>query len=184
LNPAPVRERVDEMAQTFQNVDAAQAIAAAVAQVELAVREVQPAVEQLGALIDHMAQGLGELRTARPRDLDPEAISVFPDEFDRAVTRLQKHVHGSITQLQFYDRLVQHLAHVQDFLAGVAGELAGASDGADDAWGALREKLRVRLISEAQRELLDAVLPPPGGAQFNSRQAREEHAAQGTIELF
>ncbi len=172
------------MARTHQNIDAAQAIAAAVAQIELAVREVQPAVEQLGALIEHMAGGLGELRTARPRDADPEAISVFRDEFDRAVSGLQKHVHGTITQLQFYDRLVQHLTHVQAFLAGVAGQLASAPVGEDDAWGALRDKLRVRLISQAQRELLDAVLPPPEGAQFNSRQAREEHAAQGTVELF
>src|ERR1700730_14501965 len=156
------------MARRNQNIDAAQAIAAAVAQIELAVREVQPAVEQLGALIDHMAGELGELRTARPRDADPEAISVFPDEFDRGVSGLQKHVHGSITQLQFYDRLVQHLTHVQDFLAGVAVHLANTADGQDDAWGALRDKLRVRLISQAQRELLDAVLPPPEGAQFNS----------------
>jgi hypothetical protein len=172
------------MARSNQNIDAAQAIAAAVAQIELAVREVQPAVEQLGTLIDHMAGGLSELRAARPRDADPEAISVFPDEFDHAVSGLQQHVHGSITQLQFYDRLVQHLTHVQDFLAGVAGQLANASDGEGDAWGVLRDKLRVRLISQAQRELLDAVLPPPEGAQFNSRQAREEHAAQGTVELF
>jgi hypothetical protein len=180
----PKRERLDEMAQSFQHIDAAQAIAAAVAQVELAVREVQPAVEHLAALIDHLAGGLGELRTARPHEIDPEAISVFPDKFDRTLADLQKHVHGSITQLQFYDRLVQHLTHVQDFLAGVAGQLASTTDGSDDAWGVLRDKLRMRLISEAQRELLDAVLPPPGGAQFNSRQAREEHAAQGTIELF
>jgi hypothetical protein len=172
------------MARSNQNIDAAQAIAAAVAQIELAVREVQPAVEELGTLIDHMAGGVSELRTARPRDADPEAISVFPDEFDRAVSGLQQHVHGSITQLQFYDRLVQHLTHVQDFLAGVAGQLANATEGEGDVWGALRDKLRVRLISQAQRELLDAVLPPPEGAQFNSRQAREEHAAQGTVELF
>jgi hypothetical protein len=172
------------MARTCQNIDAAQAVAAAVAQVELAVREVQPAVEQLGALIDHMAGGLVELRTLRSRDVDPEAISVFPDEFARVLGGLQQHVNGSITHLQFYDRLVQHLGHVQDFLAGAAGQLASAADGEDDAWGALRDKLRVRLISAGQRELLDAVLPPPQGAQLNSRQAREEHAAQGTVELF
>jgi hypothetical protein len=172
------------MARTSQSIDAAQAIAAAVAQIALAVREVQPAVEQLGTLIDHMATGLGELRSARPRDADSEAISVFPDEFDQAVTGLQKHVHASITHLQFYDRLVQHLAHIQDFLSGAAGQLANDTEEAGDVWGVLRNKLRARLISEAQRELLDAVLPPPGGARFNSRQAREEHAAQGTVELF
>ncbi len=172
------------MARACQNIDAAQAIAAAVAQIELAVREVQPAVEQLGALIEHMAGGLSELRAARLCEADPEAISVFPDEFERTVGAMQKHVHGSVTQLQFYDRLVQHLCHVQDFLTGVAGQLASPADGENEAWGVLRDKLRVRLISAAQRELLDAVLPPPQGAQFNSRQAREEHAAQGTVELF
>lgn len=172
------------MARTSQSIDAAQAIAAAVAQIALAVREVQPAIEQLGTLIDQMATGLGELRSARRRDAGSEAISVFPDEFDQAVTGLQKHIDASITQLQFYDRLVQHLAHVQDFLSGAAGQLASDTDEAGDVWGALRNKLRTRLISAAQRELLDAVLPPPGGARCNSRQAREEHAAQGTVELF
>jgi hypothetical protein len=172
------------MAQTCQNIDAAQAVAAAVAQIELAVREVQPAVEQLGTLIEHLATGLGELRAVRPRNPDPEAISVFPDESDRVAARLQKDLHGSITQLQFYDRLVQHLSHVQDFLSGTAGQLASVGESEGEVWGVLRHKLRSRLISEAQRELLDAVLPPPEGAQFNSRQAREEHAAQGTVELF
>jgi hypothetical protein len=102
------------------------------------------------------------------------------------VAKLENHVHGGITQLQFYDRLVQHMAHVQDYLSGVAGQLGMTGDGAadDEVWDMLRSKLRVRLISEAQRELLDAVLPPPEGAHFNSQQARDEHAAQGTVELF
>jgi hypothetical protein len=174
------------MEQTGENIEAAQAIAASVAQIELAVRDVQPVVEQLGALIANMSTGLAELRNVRPRRFDPDIIAVFPDEFDRTVAKLEKHVHAGITQLQFYDRLVQHMAHVQDFLSGVAGQLsADESEAADDeVWEALRSKLRVRLISEAQRELLDAVLPPPEGAHFNSQQAREEHAAQGTVELF
>ncbi len=182
----PAGERLQEMGQTGRNIEAAQAIAASIAQIELAVREVQPVVEQLGALIDNLATGLVELRKARPRRLDPDSIAVFPDELDRTVAKLEGQVHGSITQLQFYDRLVQHMTHVQNFLSGVAGHLGeGADDAADDeVWEALRSRLRVRLISEAQRELLDAVLPPPEGAQFNSQQARDEHAAQGTVELF
>jgi len=172
------------MGQTGQNVDAAQAVAAAIAQIELAVREVQPAVQGLGALIASMASGLVELKTARPGNLDSAASTVSAHAFDSAVTSLEKHVHGSITHLQFYDRLVQHLSHVQDYLSGTAGHLGAGSAGDEAAWGALRDKLRVRLISQAQRQLLDAVLPPPGGAQFNSQQARDEHAAQGTVELF
>jgi hypothetical protein len=175
------------MQMTCQSSEAAQAIAASVAQIELAVREVQPVVEELGLLIEQMSSGLGVLGTARPRSLDPEVVAVFPDDFDRAMAKLQKHLNGSITHLQFYDRMVQHLAHVQNFLSGVAGELANrsTSDAVDtQVWGALRDKLRTRLISQSQRQLLDAVLPPPEGAQLNSAQAREEHSAQGTVELF
>jgi hypothetical protein len=166
-----------------QNVEAAQAIAASVAQMDLAVRDVRPAVEQLGELIGSMSAGLVHLRNARPRTFDPEVIAVFPDEFDKAVAKLEKQVHGSITHLQFYDRLVQHMQHLQDFLSGAAGELAG-EPATDETWEALRSRLRVRLISAAQRELLDVVLPPPEGPHMNSQQAREEHAAQGTVELF
>jgi hypothetical protein len=166
-----------------QKFEAARTIAASVAQMDLAVREVRPAVEQLGELIGSMSAGLAELRGARPRTFDPDVIAVFPDEFDRAVAKLEKQVHGSITHLQFYDRLVQHMKHLQDFLSGAAGELASEAEN-DGTWEALRSRLRVRLISAAQRELLDVVLPPPEGPHMNSQQAREEHAAQGTVELF
>jgi hypothetical protein len=175
------------MAQSAQTTEAAQALAAAVAQIELAVREVQTPVEELGLLIDQMSTGLGSMRTARRRNVNPDVIAVFPDEFDRAVDKLQKQVDGSITQLQFYDRLVQHLKHIQDYLSGAAGELASRSTAdaqAVDVWNGLRERLRTRLISEAQRQLLDAMLPPPEGADLDSRQAREELAAQGSVELF
>jgi hypothetical protein len=174
------------MERTCQSGEAAQAIAASVSQIELAVREAQPAVEQLGLLIGHMSSGLRALRAARPRNFNPETIAVFPDEFDRTIARLEKEIGSTITHLQFYDRMVQHLAHIQDYLSGAAGQLANGIDAADDqVWSALCAKLRTRLISQAQRELLDAVLPPSeGGAQANSQRARDEHAAQGTVELF
>jgi prefoldin subunit 5 len=175
------------MAQSAQTTEAAQAIAAAVAQIDLAVREVKTPVEELGLLIDQMSTGLGTLRTARRRSVNPDVVAVFPDEFDRAVDKLQKQVNGSITQLQFYDRLVQHLKHVQDYLSAAAGELASRSTEdpqALDIWNGLRDRLRTRLISEAQRQLLDVMLPPPEGADFNSAQARDELAAQGSVELF
>jgi hypothetical protein len=175
------------MPQSAQTTEAAQAIAAAVAQIDLAVREVKTPVEELGLLIDQMSTGLGTLRTARRRSVNPDVVAVFPDEFDRAVDKLQKQVNGSITQLQFYDRLVQHLKHVQDYLSGAAGELASRSTEdpqALDIWNGLRDRLRTRLISEAQRQLLDVMLPPPEGADFNTGQARDELAAQGSVELF
>jgi hypothetical protein len=174
------------MGQTGQNIYAAQAIAASVAQIELAVREVQPAVEHLGTLIETMSASLGDLNSARPRPAPADSVAMFPDDFERTMSRLQKQVNGSITQLQFYDRLVQHMAHLQDYLSGVAGQLAGGEISADDeqVWMTLRGRLRTRLISESQRALLDAVLPPPEGPEFDTQQARDEHASQGTVELF
>lgn len=176
------------MPQSAQTSEAAQAIAAAVAQIELAVREVQTPVQELGLLIDQMSNGLGTVRGAgRRRSVNPDVVAVFPDELDRAVDKLQKQVNGSITQLQFYDRLVQHLKHVQDYLSGAAGELASRSTAeiqTVDVWDGLRDRLRTRLISEAQRQLLDAMLPPPEGADIDSQQARDECAAQGSVELF
>jgi hypothetical protein len=168
------------------NIDAAQAIAAAVAQIELAAREVQSPVEYLSVLIADMAEGLGALRTARTCARGSEAVSVSPDNEDCVIRRLQAQLHASITQLQFYDRMVQHLGHVQVYLSSVAEQLANGPDvgAGDDIWAALCAKLRTRLISAAQRELLDMVLPPIQGARSLSRAARDEHAAQGTIELF
>lgn len=187
------------MGHGCQYIDAAQAVAASVAQIELAVREVKPAVEQLGLLIDAMATGLTEMRTGLAEmrtGLMPDRDSASGDAaagggvapssgLAGTVGALEQSVHGSITHLQFYDRLVQHLSHVQTFLSGVAAHLAnGTEEDGEQVFESLRAKLRVRLISEAQRELLDAMLPPPGGAPLNQQQARDEHAAQGTIELF
>lgn len=165
------------MGQSCQHIDAAQSVAASVAQIELAVREVQPAVEQLGLLIDAMAMGLGQLRKSRAED-------GVADGAGPLLRELEKNVHGSITQLQFYDRLVQHMSHVQDFLSGVAGSLANDMEDDGNRLEMLRARLRTRLISEGQRELLDAVLPPPEGARSSSQAARDEHTAQGTVELF
>lgn len=165
------------MGQSCQHIDAAQSVAASVAQIELAVREVRPAVEKLGLLIDAMATGLGQLRRAGPQG--PAAEGAGP-----LIQELEKNVYGSITQLQFYDRLVQHLSHIQDFLSGVAGNLANDLEGDPNNLESLRARLRARLISEAQRELLDAVLPPPEGVRSSSQVVREESTAQGTVELF
>jgi len=168
------------MGQRCQYIDSAQSVAASVAQIELAVRGVRPAVEQLGLLIDNMAAGLATLRAGGPDCGQGEASAARA----QTLLELEQSVHGSITHLQFYDRLVQHLTHIQNFLSGVASHLGNGADGDENTLESLRARLRARLISEAQRELLDAVLPPPEGARSNSQQAREEHAAQGTIELF
>ncbi len=168
------------------HVDGAQALAAAVAQIELAVREAYAPVERLGLLIDCMAETLRDLRTTNPPKPDADPDLAASGEVDWSIDRLQKDLYVSVTQLQFYDRMVQHLAHVQDYLTSVANELASpaATAGERDIWDEFRARLRMRLISAAQRELLDTILVPAAGTHIASNTARAEHASQGSVELF
>ena len=168
----------------FDYNDAAQAIAASVTQIELAVREAQPAVEELGALIEAMAVGLAELRALGTGGSDSVVEEASRAVLENRLLQLEQHVRGSIVQLQFYDRLVQHLHHVGNYLDGAAEQLCNPRDGNADAWEGLRSVLRERLITDAQRELLDAMIPPPGRIQSTGVHALDEHAARGSIELF
>jgi hypothetical protein len=86
---------------------------------------------------------------------------------DAALAGLGVQLTTAVQSLQFYDRLFQHLSHVHDFLFGAADLLqdpAASPNGAEAdpavRWEQLRERLFRRLLSDAQRQLLDVVLPP------------------------
>jgi methyl-accepting chemotaxis protein len=166
--------------------DGARALAAAVTQIELALREAHAPVEQLGLLVERMARSLGGLRTARARESGADPGSALCDDVDRSIGQLQADLYEGIRQLQFYDRMVQHLSHVQDYLSSVANQLASAAEGraAGAVWDDLCTRLRARLISDAQRELLDMVLIPAIGTPAALRTPLPEHASQGSVELF
>lgn len=166
--------------------DGARALAAAVTQIELALLEARTPVEELGLLTERMANALGRLRTAHALDRGAGRQSEDAGDEESSITQLQSDLYDSIQQLQFYDRMVQHLSHVQDYLSSVANQLASvAESGATaDIWDGMRARLRTRLISEAQRELLDLVLPPSAGTPSTQQTALTERASQGSIELF
>ncbi len=170
-----------------QASDCARALGAAITQIELALREAHPPVGTLGTLIDRMGKTLGALRTARYREMATGSTIGFCDEMESSIEQLQKDLSGGIRQLQFYDRMVQHLSHVQDYLFSMANQLASeaASGGVkEEAWDTLRERLHARLISDAQRELLDIVLPPSPAVRAARRVERGEHSPHGSVELF
>ena len=154
--------------------DAAHALLAAIAQMGLALRESQGPVAELGALFAHLARLLTDLRAA------PAAA------MRGLLEQLQSDVFRGIQQLQFYDRMVQHLSHLQDYLIGVANELDSMRTRAQarEVWDELHAKLRSRLISDEQRGLLDLFLSPDTAIRVSAQAARPDYSPPGTFEMF
>ena len=159
------------------NFDAAHALIAATAQIGLALRESQEPVAELGAVIAHVAETLAALRTA-PGAQGTDA-SVL-------IEQLQAQAYQGIQRLQFYDRMVQHLSHLQDYLTWIANELSAvrASGHGSQPWHALHTKLRSRLISDEQRWLFDAFLNPDTPPKASAQIKRPELSPPGSMEFF
>jgi hypothetical protein len=171
--------------RSHHEADAAHAVFAAIAQMGLALRESQAPVSELGALFAHLAEVLSELRAAPPAQQanDPASGSAAM----RGLLELvQADVFKGIQQLQFYDRLVQHLSHLQDYLICVANELdSGKSQPqAQEVWGELHARLRKRLISDEQRGLLDLFLSPHVATRVSAQAARPDYSPPGSFEMF
>jgi hypothetical protein len=164
--------------------DAAHALFAAIAQMGLALRESQEPVAELGALFAHLAQILTDLRAApaAAKSGDPAAAAAMRGLLEQ----LQSGVFRGIQQLQFYDRMVQHLSHLQDYLIGVANELDSKKPKAQaqEVWGELHAKLRRRLICDEQRGLLDLFLSPDTATRVSAQAARPELSPPGSFDLF
>jgi len=157
--------------------EAARAVAAASAQMDLALREAEGPVGQLGTDVERMIAALEQLK-ASPATANATELEV-----------LQLRLTSAIQQLQFYDRMFQHLTHVHDYLMSVAGRLGAISEETDAdpdpsaaraGWERLRGRFYARLLTEPQRQLLDMMLPSQSGSSARMR----ERAALGSIELF
>ena len=164
--------------------DAAHAVFAAIAQMGLALRESQAPVSELGTLFAHLAQTLGELRAA-PAVQNGDA-SGSPAALRGVLDLVQADVFKGIQQLQFYDRLVQHLSHLQDYLISVANELDSVKSQpqAQEIWDELHGKLRKRLISDEQRGLLDLFLSPHTTTRVSAQAVRPDYSPPGSFEMF
>ena len=147
--------------------EAARALNAAAEQIGLALRESQPQVEQLGEALHELAAAL-----ARPAGSDNVDAAELAAIMRRAVTRLQ-----------FYDRMTQHLSHVQDYLSRSAHQIGSPEP--TGGWTGVHQQLSERLLSDTQRFHL--------GRNFQedlrratSGEARERggRAQPGDIDLF
>src|SRR5262245_28159522 len=110
--------------------DTAHALFAAVAQIALSLRESQGPIAELGSLFARQSEKLAAARATNVTPPAPEpatqathAAVQAPDPALRALLdQLQADVFQGIQQMQFYDRLVQHVTHIQDYLVAIANE--------------------------------------------------------------
>jgi len=134
-------------------------LGAASEQIGLALMESHGAVQSLGASLERITEFLTQQLTAA------ELVAMRP-ELTRAVTGLQ-----------FYDRMVQHLNHVREYLDGSMEQLQRGGDVEQ-----VSRRLADRLLFDTQRihlsrDLATEFLKPPGHASM----ARSK---QGDVDLF
>jgi hypothetical protein len=166
------------------NADAALALLAAAAQVGVAFRESQGPVSELSSLLAHLAQTLAALRSA---PLTASADNSVSAPIVRGLLeQVQSEVFSGIQQLQFYDRMVQHLTHVQEHLVSVANELGSlkTNERSGEVWNELNARLRKRLISDEQRGLLDVFLTPDTPTRVGAKIADPDYSPPGSIDMF
>jgi hypothetical protein len=111
--------------------EAARALEAAGDQIALALRESQPQVDALSESLQRLAMGL-----SRKGHLTPPELSAMNTLMMQAVARMQ-----------FYDRMTQHLTHVQDYLTRCARNMGSEPSG----WTGVHQQLSDRLLSDTQR---------------------------------
>ena len=174
--PRPAADGWDE-----RLVSAARAIAAVSVQLDLALREAQQPATAVGEALGAIAAAGEQAGESAPSGLRVALAEQLP---------------RCIEALQFIDRLTQHVTHLSKFLATIA-EHVGQGVGEPGAaaawtttglegreWELIRRSLRVRLISDAQRELLDLLIPPLDAGEQSAQLSRSAYEPSGSVELF
>ncbi|MFM1886360.1 MAG: hypothetical protein RL026_1517 [Pseudomonadota bacterium] len=154
----------------------AEVLLAAVAQIDLALREAQGPVDSLGGSLERLA---GELLVlGHGEGLDPPRSA--------ALEALRRDLSDAVRSLQFYDRMVQHLSHVHDFLADAADDLDPNASSPHPVyrWEQLRERLFRRLLSQEQRDVLHVLMPPRGCRDGAPRREGPLGPTADDVELF
>jgi hypothetical protein len=169
--------------QGHHNGDAAYALFAAIAQIGVALHESQDPVAELGRLCANLADTLGALQSLAA-DQNSNDLSVATAR--GLLEQLQTDVFKGIQQLQFYDRMVQHLGHIQQYLISVANEVGSVKTEAQarEVWDELHARLRKRLISDEQRGLLDLFLSHDTPTRVSAQALRQDYSPPGSCEMF
>jgi len=178
-------------------IEATQSISAIAMQIDLALREAEAPMERLAETVARIGATLAALSPGRGESTLGDLDLSVELRVGRDASALQDDYYRAVEDLQCHDRMVQHLGHLRDYLSGVSGLLAREVGDGDEIpataalghgfepWEALREQLFQRLISDAQRQFLQMVLPArTRERRITSTTLAASHAAPGSIDLF
>lgn len=142
--------------------EAARALNAAAEQIGLALRESQPQVEHLGDSLHQLAA----------------ALAHSAGTVDSKAAELAALMRRAVMRLQFYDRMTQHLSHVQDYLSRSAHQMGRPEPEA--GWTGVHRQLSDRLLSDTQRFHLDKNFRDG----LRGAESRSGSSKPGDIDLF
>ncbi len=161
----------------------------AAGQVDAAMRDSNASVDTLMDTFTSMAETLRTIDVALGTLPDTVGNGMVKSEIQENAKDVAQKVHHAIIAFQFYDKLVQRLAHVCQSLGGLS-ELVSDTGRLYDPqqWAALQERIRSKYTMSEERGMFDAVM---AGATVQdalqdymaTRMAKVEES-DGGIELF
>lgn len=177
-------EACDRYARTLEKCTEA-----AVWQLALAMRESDGAVERLGAAVARMGDMRPIIEMLRIRFAAHDNDATLSTDFDLCAERLLADLTICIENMQFYDRMVQHLGHLKHYLASISGVLAAPGEVRAEiaSLEQANAQFRRRLLTDAQRSVFDHVFRQDSQGELESlaeRAAHTRNATDGTIEFF
>jgi hypothetical protein len=161
----------------------------AAGQVEAAMRESNTSVEVLTDTFTSLADILQVIETAVSTLPDTVGNGLVKAEIQGNTQAVAQKIHHAIVAFQFYDKLVQRLAHVCHSLEGLSNLVSDSKRlYQPQEWVALQEMVRSKYTMAEERAMFDAVLHgmPVEQAleQYMDARMKEVEESGGEIELF
>jgi hypothetical protein len=177
---------IDATVQAPDPLTRAQALARGLHQfLNLGVAQLDAAVRESDAQVDHIAQCLASITTHVQQFESRLPAAGADSNATELVTSVRASVQGVIKALQFYDKLIQRLTHVRSGLAIPADATADTASAGKVDWNNVLDQVRARYSMVEERVLFDFMMRGLRAEQMlKALQSLREASAPGELELF
>ena len=131
----------------------------AAGQVEAAMRDSNTSVDVLTDTFTSMAGMMRVVQESVAELPDTPELSSSKAQLDSSIAQVSDKVHQAIIAFQFYDKLVQRLAHVCHSLGSLSDLVSDKAKLYNPhEWVGLQEKIRSKFTMAEERQMFEAVL--------------------------